>query len=135
MRYEEVQSRLARHGVLVYSIEFGQPIGQPRSIIEGALAGIPLVVPDDPGTRGIVGCCAHYYNAGDAASMAEAIRTALDAPFSFEDRQELAARVRRAHAAPDVFASWARSLDDAVTSWRQHAPQRRLRRMRSLRSR
>ena len=119
MPYDEVQSNLAEHGVLISSIEPGQPIGQPRSIIEGALAGIPLVVPDHPGTRGIVGECGRYYTAGDTASMTEAIRAALEAPMSVGDRRALAARVRRVHAAPDVFADWAASLSDAVSTWRK----------------
>jgi hypothetical protein len=119
MPYDEVQSRLAVHGALVYSIEPGEPIGQPRSVIEGALAGIPLVVPEHPGTRGLVGSCAHYFDAGDPASMAQAIRAALDAPASLSGRQELAARVRRRHAFPEVFEAWANSLTDAFVGWRR----------------
>ena len=119
--YDAVQEKLDRHGVFVYSIGAGEPIGQPRSVIEGALAGIPLVVPDHPGIRGIVGDCAHFYQQGDSRTLTQALREALDSPVPMSTRQLLAQRVWDSHANPDVFEKWAKSLTDAYIDWRSLA--------------
>lgn len=120
--YEEVQSRLTRHGALVYSVLPREKLGQPRSVIEGALAGIPLVVPDDPGPRGVVGDCAHFYRRGNTRSLARALRAALDEPKPAEERAALAERVRRTHASADVFGDWASSLTTAFAEWMKTRP-------------
>lgn len=117
--YEVVQSKLHFHGALVYSIGPDIPIGQPRSVIEGAIAGIPLVVPNHPGISGIVGDQAHFYNAGDEISLAAAITEALDSPMSLATRQELSARVLNAHSSPGVFANWETDLTKAFMDWRR----------------
>lgn len=117
--YEEVQARLALHGAFVYSIGSDIPVGQPRSVIEGAMNGIPLVVPDHPGIRRITGDVAHFYRAGDSHSLSDAIREALDSPIPLPARRELARRVVEAHASPHVFEKWTASITDAYLDWKK----------------
>ena len=116
--YDEVQSAMRSHGVLVYAIKPGEHLGQPRSIIEGALAGIPLVVPEHPAMRLLVGDCAHFYERGNAASLAVALGSALDSPHPAPDRAALAERIRFEHSTSAVFEAWAGSLTDAFLNWR-----------------
>jgi glycosyltransferase involved in cell wall biosynthesis len=116
--YDEVQSAMRANGALVYAINPGEHLGQPRSIIEGAIAGIPLVVPAHPAMRLLVGDCAHFYDRGDADSLAAALAAALDAPHAAADRIALADRIRCEHSSPEVFEAWAGSLTDAFLHWR-----------------
>ncbi len=115
--YEATQHAIRSAGVLVYSSGPGVHLGQPRSIIEAALAATPLVVPDEPAMRAMVGETAMFYARGDAASLATAIRDSLDRPHSMGQRLELAARIRAAHAAPEHFDAWANQLTQAVVAW------------------
>lgn len=119
--YDEVQAKLIHYGVLVYSVGSGVPVGQPRSVIEGALAGIPLVVPEHPGIRGIVGEIAHFYTAGDDRSLSQALRVALERPHPLAERRELARRVRHIHASRAAHEMWASALTDAFLKWRTTA--------------
>lgn len=116
--FEEVQSEMRSAGVLVYASNPGEHLGQPRSIIEGAIAGIPLVVPNHPATCLLVGECAHCYDRGDADNLAAALRTALDSPLPASDRLILAQRIRAEHSSSEVFEAWAGSLTDAFLDWR-----------------
>jgi glycosyltransferase involved in cell wall biosynthesis len=116
--YDDVQAAMRSEGALVYSINPGEHLGQPRSIIEGAIAGIPLVVPEHPAMRLLVGDCAHYYDRGDAGSLAAALAGALDSPHPAHDRIALAERIRSEHSSPEVFETWANSLTDAFLDWR-----------------
>jgi glycosyltransferase involved in cell wall biosynthesis len=116
--YDEAQSAMRSAGVLVYAINPGEHLGQPRSIIEGAIAGIPLVVPDHPSMKRLIGECAHFYDRGDAGSLAAALAEALDSPHPAPDRLALAQRIRREHSSSDVFEAWAGSLTDAFLDWR-----------------
>ena len=116
--YDEVQSAMRADGVLVYAINPGEHLGQPRSIIEGAIAGIPLVVPEHPAMRLLIGDCAHFYDRGDADSLADALAVALDSPHPSPDRLALAQRIRSEHSSSAVFEAWAGSLTDAFLGWR-----------------
>jgi hypothetical protein len=116
--YEVVQQAMRTHGALVYSLNPGEHIGQPRSVIEGAIAGIPLVLPEHPAMRGVVGNDAHFYERGDRASLATALRAAIDRPIPASDRLALADRIRREHSSPEVLEAWANSLTDAFLQWR-----------------
>ena len=116
--YDDVQSAMRSEGVLVYAINPGEHLGQPRSIIEGAIAGIPLVVPDHPAMRLLVGDCAHFYERGDADSLAAALAVAFDSPYPAHDRLALAQRIRVEHSSAGVFEAWAGSLTDAFLDWR-----------------
>jgi len=72
-------------GALVYAINPGEHLGHPRSVIEGAIAGIPLVVPDEPTMRLLGGDCAHFCDRGNADSLAAALAAALDSPQPAND--------------------------------------------------
>jgi glycosyltransferase involved in cell wall biosynthesis len=120
--YDEVQSAMRSEGVLVYAINPSEHLGQPRSIIEGAIAGIPLVVPDHPSMKRLIGECAHFYDRGDAGSLAAALADALDSPHAALDRLALAQRIRAEHSSSAVFEAWAGSLTDAFLDWRHDTP-------------
>ena len=123
--YHAVQQLGRRAGALIYSIRRGTPLGQPRSVIEAALLGTPLVVPNIPSLHDMVGSTAHFYEPDDAQSLAAAIDAALDSPASWDDRVGLAERVRERHASEDVFTRWADDLTAAVVGWhRAHRPGR-----------
>ncbi|HQZ33219.1 MAG TPA: glycosyltransferase [Ilumatobacteraceae bacterium] len=103
--------------VLVYTSAPGVHLGQPRSIIEAALAATPLVVPDEPAIRAMVGETATFYTRGNTASLVAALRGALDHPHPIDQRLALAARIRAVHAAPGRFDQWAHELTRAVVDW------------------
>lgn len=114
------QSQLAirSSAVLVYCVGPGVPLGQPRSIIEAALAATPLVLPDEPEMHAMVGDTAAFYTRGSTTSLTCAMRRALDQPHSMDQRLALAQRIRTVHAAPERFAQWANELTRAVVDWR-----------------
>ena len=123
--YQSVQQLGRRAGALIYSLRRGTPVGQPRSVIEAALLGTPLVVPNIPALYDLVGSTAHFYEPDDAQSLAAAIDAALDSPASWDERVALAHRVRERHASEDVFTRWADDLTAAVVGWhRAHRPGR-----------
>ncbi len=115
--FEATQRAIRSSAVLVYSSGPGVHLGQPRSIIEAALAATPLVVPDEPELRAMVGETATFYTRGDTASLARAIRRALDAPHPMDQRLALADNIRSAHADPLRFAQWAEELTRALVTW------------------
>jgi len=122
--YAAAQQVIRTAGVLLYSIGVGNATGQPRSVIEAALSGTPLAVPDMPSLRDLLGGTAHFYRPGDADSMAAAIEGALTTPHSWDERVTLADTIRRGHSTPQVFEAWAHSLTAAVVAWQQQRLQR-----------
>ncbi|MEO6124567.1 MAG: glycosyltransferase [Ilumatobacteraceae bacterium] len=123
--YEQGQTLLRSAGVLVYSLAPQQHVGQPRSVVESAIAGTPLVVPDCAAMEALVGSTAHRYECGDAASLARAIEAAVDHPFSIDERHALSRRVVDRHSGEKTFDDWANSLTGAVVSWqRRHRTDR-----------
>ncbi len=117
VKFEATQCAIRSVAVLVYSSGAGVHLGQPRSIIEAALAATPLVVPDEPAMHAMVGGTATFYTRGSTASLFDAMRNALDRPHSIEQRLELAERIRATHAAPERFGQWANELTRAVVEW------------------
>jgi glycosyltransferase involved in cell wall biosynthesis len=121
--YAVGQDALRQSAALVYSLAAEQPVGQPCSVFEGAIAGTPLVVPDNPAVRNLVGDIAHYYVRGSSDSMAHAILEARDRPHDLDTRRSLADRVRERHCGDTAKAAWAESLTSAVVSWQHnHRP-------------
>jgi len=117
--YTQAQQMLRSAGALVYSLAPDQHVGQPRSVIEAAIAGTPLVVPDHAALDGLVGPTAHRYERGDAVSLARAIEAAVDRPFSIDERHELSRRVVHRHSGAKTFDDWSNSLTGAVDSWQR----------------
>lgn len=115
--YDECQRMLRTAGAMVYSLIPGEPTGQPRSVIEAALAAIPIVVPDTASLRQMLGDTAHYYDRTETDSLVAALDEALDRPHSEPERLALADRIRETHSDPDVFAGWADSLTRALVEW------------------
>lgn len=115
--HTRVLSRLAAAGALVYGIAPDHPIGQPRSVLEGALTATPLVLPDHAAMRAIAGDTAHYYAVGDVGLMAAAIRGALDHPHPLADRLALAASVGAAHSGAAHFDRFRDELTAEVVRW------------------
>jgi glycosyltransferase involved in cell wall biosynthesis len=106
-------------GALIYSLAADEHIGQPRSILEAAIAGTPMVLPDDPAVRAIVGLTAHFFERGSTSAMAAAIEEALDHPRSWDERVALSERVIARHAGARVFEAWADSITSAVVMWQR----------------
>lgn len=119
LAYPLAQELVRSAGALVYSLAAGQFIGQPRAVIEGAIAGTPLVVPDSDAMDDLVGAAAHRYERGDDASLARAIEDALDRPHSLDERRALSDRVIERHSGDKTFDDWANSLTGAVVSWQR----------------
>jgi len=117
LNFEATQRAIRSSAVLVYSSGPGVHLGQPRSIIEAALAATPLVVPDEPEMHAMVGETAAFYTRGSTASLVNAMRSALDQPHPIDDRLDLADRIRAVHAAPERFDQWANELTRAVVRW------------------
>jgi glycosyltransferase involved in cell wall biosynthesis len=115
--FVEVQQAVARAGACVYHVVPGSQFGQPRSMIEAALAGTPLVVPESIEMRDLVGETAHYFELGNQESLVAACRAALDHPFPVEQRRALSDRVRARHGDPAAAAKWADELTAAVERW------------------
>ncbi|MEO6158353.1 MAG: hypothetical protein ABIQ39_12070, partial [Ilumatobacteraceae bacterium] len=116
---EVARSRICMAGAVVYSSEPGQVIGQPRSVLEAALAATPLVLPDLDDLRELVDDAAHFYVRGDAESMYGALQEALSDPLPYDRRVSVARMVAERHASPAAFERWADSLWAAMSWWRQ----------------
>ncbi|HEY3485470.1 MAG TPA: glycosyltransferase, partial [Ilumatobacteraceae bacterium] len=117
--FDVAQDAVRRAGAIVYAIRGDQHIGQPRSVIEAALAGTPLVVPEHPMFTALLGRTCHTYRRDDPRSLAAAIDDALHRPHPLGARRDLALRVAHGHASQAVFADWADSLTDAFVDWRR----------------
>ncbi len=117
MPYDDVQDHIRRASALVYSLGPGHPTGQPRSVLEAALAATPLALPDTRSLRLLVGDTAAYYTPGDTAGMAAAMRQAVTAPAPIGDRLALAERIRAEHSAPELATRWAREITAALVDW------------------
>lgn len=118
---DDAEHMLRMAAASVYSLAPGAPIGQPRSVLEAAVHGTPLVVPDEPAMHHLVGETAHFFRRGDSASLAAAIGGAMERPHSTDERHALAERVRRRHAATAVHEAWADSVTRAVVNWQRNA--------------
>lgn len=116
--FAQGQLAIRSSAVMVYCAAPGVHLGEPRSVIEAALAATPLVVPDEPEMRAMVGDTATFYTRGSTASLTCAMRRALDQPHSMDQRLALAQHIRTVHAAPERFAQWANELTRAVVDWR-----------------
>ncbi|MEQ1701500.1 MAG: glycosyltransferase, partial [Ilumatobacteraceae bacterium] len=115
--HADVLARFATVGAMVYSIAPEHPLGQPRSVLEGALTATPLVLPDLAPMRAIAGDTAHYYTVGDVGLMAAAIRAAIDQPHPLTDRLTLAASLRAAHSGAAHFERFRDELTAEVVRW------------------
>lgn len=115
------QKALRDAGALVYSLAADQHIGQPRSVLEAAIARTPLVVPNHPAIVDLIGGCGHFFERGNPDSLAAAIDEALDRPRSLDERSALSQRVAARHAADDVFEAFANSITRAVVTWQRNA--------------
>lgn len=117
--YDQGQQLVRQAAAVVYSIVADEPLGQPCSVIEAAIAGTPLVVPEGHAMRDLVGDTAHFYERGSTASLARAIRDALDRPHPVGDRVALANRARHRHCGPDSHAAWADMLTRSLVDWKR----------------
>ena len=119
--HETAQQLLRTAAVCVYTLDAQESVGQPRSVLEGALHGTPLVVPDEPSMRQLLGDTAHFFRRGDAGSLAAALAEATDKPHGLDARAALAERVRLRHADQHAHREWADSLTGAVVTWQRNA--------------
>jgi glycosyltransferase involved in cell wall biosynthesis len=119
--HETAQQMLRTAGACVYTMAQDFPIGQPRSVLEAALHGTPLVVPDDPPMHHLLGDTAHFFRRGDAASLADAIAQAIEDPLPVDARAALAERVRIRHADVRAHEAWANSVTAAVVTWQRNS--------------
>lgn len=80
----EVPRHLASASVLLLSLAddlFGRELTSPLKLWDYLATPLPIVAPELPSVLRVVGEDAVYYRAGDPASLAEAVRRALDAPW------------------------------------------------------
>lgn len=117
--YSQAQSRLRSAAVMAYVIDRDVLVGQPRSVIEGALAGCTLVLPEVPHLRDMVDGAGVYYTAGDSESLARALRRALAEPTPWAERVALAERVWQRHSVAAHSQRFADELTAAVVEWRR----------------
>ncbi len=115
--YPEVQEAIRGAGALVYAIGENEPVGLPRSLLEAALAGTPLVLPRVPPMRGTVDNVAHFYRPGKPRMLADAIEAAINEPHPLADRIALAERIRERHCAPDLFERWRIQMTRTLVDW------------------
>ena len=115
--YAAAQQAIREAGALVYTLGPDVPVGQPRSVLEAALATTPLVLPDHPSLRSLVDDIATFYTRGNPVSLRNAMETALGRPHSFDERLALAERVRARHAHPKLWEGWADELTQATVRW------------------
>jgi len=120
--YDEVQSIARSTAVVAYSVVADVPVGQPRSVLEGALAGCDLVLPDLPSIRSLVDDLGHFYTPGDRPSFQHALFSALEQPIAWNDRAALAERVWKRHSVEHQSLDWTESLIASLVEWRRHHP-------------
>jgi hypothetical protein len=101
----QVRAAISSAGALVYTVGEDVTLAPPRSVLEAALAGTPLVLPAARPMRGLVDGVAHYYRPGKPRALANAIETAVNQPHPLTDRPALAERIREQHCAPDLFGT------------------------------
>ena len=80
----EVPHHLASASVLLLSLAddlFGRELTSPLKLWDYLATPLPIVAPELPSVRRVVQDDAVTYRAGDPASLAEAVRRALDAPW------------------------------------------------------
>ena len=115
--YGQVQAMMRRAGACVYLVGPGELVGEPRSVLEAALAATPLVLPDLKHLHSLVDDTAQFYEPGDARSLSAAIARAFTDTHSAGQRLELAAAIAVRHASPPVFDNWARELAECLAWW------------------
>jgi glycosyltransferase involved in cell wall biosynthesis len=107
---DEAQLEELRSGALA-TVSPSTYEGYGLPVAESLAHGLPTIASDIPPHREIAGSAALYFPPGDAAALADAIRTVLDRPR----REELAERaVRRAHELAALEPTWRTVIVEAA---------------------
>jgi glycosyltransferase involved in cell wall biosynthesis len=89
----------------------------PISVLEAAVAGVPIVAADLPANRAIVGDRAAFFPPGQPEALRAALESVADGyPEAVERARELAGQARRRFAIPTVAASYLRVIADGATT-------------------
>jgi glycosyltransferase involved in cell wall biosynthesis len=113
---QQVLEAMARATVMIYTLDDGQPMGYPMSIVEAMLCGTIPIVPDRSEAREIVGPRARTY--GEAVDIVRHVREIASSGSGIADeRRELMRRAQR-HRDPAELVRLHNELRDGLTKWR-----------------
>jgi glycosyltransferase involved in cell wall biosynthesis len=113
---DQVFSLLARAAVLVYTLDPGQPFGNPNSIVEALCSGACVVAPDRPEARQMIGSGFRGYRSPD--DIVTHVREVLAGGSEIEAERERNVAHGRAQFTDAALAKrFHAELSDALAGW------------------
>jgi glycosyltransferase involved in cell wall biosynthesis len=112
----QVLEEMAMTSTFVYTVDPGQPLGTPMSIIEAMLCGAVVVGPDRPEIHELVGPELRTYRT--AADIARHVEEVAAGGPSIEAAREALRQQAERHRDPAALLALHGILTDGVTGWK-----------------